>query len=76
MRKTTMALIILAAAGAASAAFAQSTDLNQPGTSGGNMKADTPANQKLRNNDFSNVPGQPGNKSGPATQPQQQSPNR
>ncbi len=65
MRKS-IPLIVLAALLGAPAAFAQSTGQDQ--TKGYKPSADTPAQQKERNKDYSKVPGMPGNKSGPPPQ--------
>ena len=64
MRKI-IPLIALAALLAAPAAFAQSQGQDQ---SKGQGSAETPAKQKERNQDYSKVPGAPGNKSGPPAQ--------
>ena len=64
MRKS-IPLIVLAALLVAPTAFAQSTGHDDKSVTRGN-KADTPAQQKERNKDYSKVPGAPGNKSGPA----------
>jgi hypothetical protein len=66
MRKL-IPLIALAALLIAPPAFAQSTGQDENSVTRGN-KADTPAQQKERNKDYSKVPGMPGNKSGAAPQ--------
>ena len=66
MRKS-FPLIVLAALLVAPTAFAQSTGQDEKSVTRGH-KADTPAQQKERNKDYSKVPGMPGNKSGTAPQ--------
>jgi hypothetical protein len=69
MRKS-VPLIVLAALLVAPTAFAQSQgqDQSKSGAQGYKPSAETPAQQKERNQDYSKVPGQPGNKSGPPAQ--------
>jgi hypothetical protein len=59
-------LILLAALLAAPAAFAQ--DQTKSTGQGYKPSAETPAQQKERNKDYSKGPGAPGNKSGPPAQ--------
>jgi len=66
MRKS-IPLIVLAALLVTPTAFAQSTGQDDKNVTRGN-KADTPAQQKERNKDYSKVPGMQGNKSGAAPQ--------
>jgi hypothetical protein len=65
MRKS-IPLIALAALLAAPTAFAQ--DQSKSAAQGYKPSAETPAQQKERNKDYSKVPGAPGNKSGPPAQ--------
>jgi len=69
MRKS-IHLMVFAALLVAPAAFAQSTSQDQSKSAAERYKpsADTPAQQKERNKDYSKVPGMPGNKSGPPAQ--------
>jgi opacity protein-like surface antigen len=69
MRKS-IPLIVLAALLAAPAAFAQSQgqDQSKSAAQGYKPSAETPAQQKERNKDYSKMPGMPGNKSGPPAQ--------
>jgi len=66
MRKS-IPLIALATLLVAPTAFAQSTVQDEKSVTSGH-KADTPAQQKERNKDYSKVPGMQGNKSGTAPQ--------
>jgi hypothetical protein len=61
---------VLAALLVAPTAFAQSQGQDQPksATEGYKPSGDTPAKQKQRNGDYSKIPGEPGNKSGPPAQ--------
>jgi opacity protein-like surface antigen len=69
MRKL-IPLIVLAASLAAPTAFAQyqGQDQSKTGAQGYKPYAETPAQQKQRNKDYSKTPGMPGNKSGPPAQ--------
>jgi len=69
MRKS-IPLVVLAALLVGPSAFAQSTGQGQPKNAADGYKpsAETPAQQKERNKDYSKVPGMPGNKSGPPAQ--------
>jgi hypothetical protein len=69
MRKS-VPLIVLAALLVAPTAFAQSQgqDQSKSGAQGYKPSAETPAKQKERNQDYSKMPGMPGNKSGPPAQ--------
>ena len=69
MRKS-IVLIVFVALLAAPTAFAQSQgqDQSKSAAQGYRPSAETPAKQKERNNDYSKVPGAPGNKSGPPAQ--------
>jgi hypothetical protein len=69
MRKVTP-LFVLAALLVAPAAFAQSNGQDQSKSTAQGYKpsGETPAQQKEGNQDYSKVPGAPGNKSGPPTQ--------
>jgi hypothetical protein len=66
MRKS-VPLIVLAALLVAPTTFAQSQgqDQSKSGAQGYKPSAETPAQQKERNKDYSKTPGMPGNKSGP-----------
>jgi hypothetical protein len=68
--RTSIPLIVLAALLAAPTAFAQSQgqDQSKSAAEGYKPSAETPAKQKERNQDYSKVPGAPGNKSGPPAQ--------
>ena len=57
MRKTILAAVLVAPA-----AFAQSTDQSPSNALKVRPSVDTPAKQKERNQDYSKVPGMPGNK--------------
>jgi hypothetical protein len=70
MRKSIPLVVLTALLVAPPAAFAQSQgqDQSKSATQGYKPSADTPAKQKERNQDYSKVPGAPGNKSGPPAQ--------
>jgi hypothetical protein len=67
MRKS-IPLAVVAALIFTPAAFAQSQGQSNGSGQGYKPSAETPAQQKERNKDYSKVPGAPGNKSGPPAQ--------